>query len=67
MDLIYWLLLLKAPHLGVKTFYKALKFFETPQQVFIANHTERATSGIFRKPTLEFLQSVDKSLVINVA
>jgi DNA processing protein len=63
VDLIYWLLLLKAPHLGVKTFYKALKFFETPQQVFIASHTERVTSGLFRKPTLEFLRSVDISLV----
>ncbi|SMN16073.1 Rossmann fold nucleotide-binding protein Smf possibly involved in DNA uptake [uncultured Candidatus Thioglobus sp.] len=63
MDLVYWLLLLKAPHLGVKTFYKALQYFESPQQVFSSSHTERLNSGLFRKPTLEYLATTDTSLV----
>ncbi|CAC9951822.1 Rossmann fold nucleotide-binding protein Smf possibly involved in DNA uptake [uncultured Gammaproteobacteria bacterium] len=63
MDLVYWLLLLKAPHLGVKTFYKALQYFESPQQVFSSSHTERLNSGLFRKPTLEYLTTIDTSLV----
>ena len=33
MDLIHWLMLFKSPHLGVRTSYKALKVFETPEQV----------------------------------
>ena len=63
MDLVYWLLLLKAPNLGIKTFYKALKHFETPQQVFQSSHTQRVASGLFRKQTLEFFCSADSSLV----
>ena len=63
MDLIYWLLLLKAPNLGVKTFYKALRYFESPQQVFTSNHTERVNSGLFRKQTLEYLTTADISSV----
>lgn len=63
MDLIYWLLLLKAPNLGVKTFYKALRYFESPQQVFTSTHTERVNSGLFRKQTLEYLMTTNISSV----
>lgn len=63
MDLVYWLMLLKAPHLGVKTFYKALQYFETPQQVFLASSRDRLNSGLFKKPTLAYLESADSSLV----
>lgn len=63
MDLAYWLLLLRAPHLGIKTFYKALQHFETPQQVFLANHSDRLNTGLFKKPTLTYLASADMTLV----
>ncbi len=45
MDLVYWLMLLKAPQLGVKTFYKAFKYFESPQQVFLASNKQRKYYG----------------------
>ncbi len=63
MDLIYWLLLLKAPHLGTRTFYKALKVFDSPEQVFLASKSERKESGLFRSETLGFLSQNDPSLV----
>lgn len=63
MDLIYWLLLLKAPHLGVRTFYKALKAFETPEQVFLASKTQRKECGLFRQVTLDYLAQYDVSVV----
>ncbi|HIM54884.1 MAG TPA: DNA-protecting protein DprA [Gammaproteobacteria bacterium] len=63
MDLIYWLLLLKAPHLGVRTFYKALKVFETPEQVFLASRTKRKECGLFRQVTLDYIEQQDVSTV----
>lgn len=63
MDLVYWLLLLKAPHLGIKTFYKALKYFESPQQVFLTSHIDRVKTGLFKKQTLDYLKSADVNLV----
>ncbi len=63
MDLVYWLLLLKAPYLGIKTFYKALKYFESPQQVFLASHVDRVEASLFRKQTLDYLKSADVNLV----
>jgi len=59
MDLIYWLLLLKAPHVGVRTFYKALKHFETPEQVFLASKSERKECGLFRQAALDYLENQD--------
>ena len=59
MDIVYWLMLLKAPHLGVKTFYKALKHFESPQQVFEASHEQRKQLGLFRKETLNNIQPLE--------
>ncbi len=63
MDLIYWLLLLKAPHLGVRTFYKALKYFETPEQVFLTSRSARKECGLFRQVTLDYLEKKDLSLI----
>jgi DNA processing protein len=63
MDLVYWLLLLNAPHLGIKTFYKALKYFGSPQQVFLASQKDRVNAGLFRKQTLGYLKSADIALV----
>jgi len=63
MDLVYWLMLLKAPHLGVKTFYKALKVFESPQQVFLATDEQRKSSGVFKNPTLDYLSIANPSMV----
>lgn len=56
-------MLLKAPQLGVRTFYKALKYFETPQQVFLASKSERKTCGLFRAETLAYLAQNDTAIV----
>ncbi len=63
MDLVYWLMLLKAPYVGVKTFYQALQYFETPRQVFSSSNSERSASGLFRKQTLVYLEAADTSIV----
>ena len=63
MDLVYWLMLLKAPHIGGRTFYKALKIFETPEQVFLASKAERKACGIFRQETLDFIEQNNPSTV----
>ncbi|MBE8189565.1 MAG: DNA-protecting protein DprA [Candidatus Thioglobus sp.] len=63
MDLIYWLLLLKAPKLGMRTFYKTLQVFETPEQVFSASKSARKECGLFKSETLEFLAKCDKTTV----
>ncbi len=63
MDLIYWLILLKAPHLGVRTFYKALEVFETPEQVFLASKSARRQSGLFKQATLDFIEQYEPSVV----
>ncbi len=68
MDLLYWLILLQAPRLGIRTFYKALKYFEIPEQVLRASPEVRRKSGIFRQPTLDFLQQLEiKNLATLVA
>ncbi len=63
MDLVYWLMLLKAPHVGTRTFYKALQIFETPEQVFSVTHSARKESGVFRQDALDFLTTNDTTLV----
>lgn len=63
MDLTYWLMLLKAPHVGVRTFYKALQVFETPEQVFSASKPQRKACGLFRQEALDFIEQNDTSLV----
>ncbi len=63
MDLVYWLMLLKAPNVGTRTFYKALKIFESPEQVFLASRDELKKCGIFRQETLDFIERNDTSLV----
>lgn len=52
-------MLLKAPQAGVRTFYKALKYFETPQQVFLASKSKRKECGLFKPETLEYLAKND--------
>ncbi len=56
-------MLLKAPHIGTKTFYQALQVFESPEQVFSASKTERKESGVFRQAALDFLAENDTQLV----
>ncbi|MDC9715278.1 MAG: DNA-processing protein DprA [Gammaproteobacteria bacterium] len=63
MDLVYWLMLLKAPRIGAQTFYKILKTFETPEEVFLASKSIRKKSGLFSKEALDFLEKNDTSLV----
>jgi len=63
MDLVYWLMLLRAPNVGTHTFYKALKVFESPEQVFLASTTQRKACGVFRQETLDFIEQNDTSLV----
>ncbi len=63
VDLTYWLMLLKAPYVGVRTFYKALKVFETPEQVFLNSKTRSNAYRLFRQETLDFIKRNDTSLV----
>ncbi|SMN02352.1 Rossmann fold nucleotide-binding protein Smf possibly involved in DNA uptake [uncultured Candidatus Thioglobus sp.] len=63
MDLTYWLLLLKTPHVGTRTFYKVLKIFETPEQVFLVSAKQRKDSGVFRQEALDFIAQNDVSSV----
>ena len=65
MDIVYWLWLLSAPQLGVKTFYNALRVFETPKDVFDANVLTLRKSDIFSKKTLDYLTQKDLSSVDN--
>jgi DNA processing protein len=65
MDTIFWLWLLSAPQLGVKTFYNALKVFESPQAVFDANVLSLRESGVFAKKTLDYLAQKNLSAVDN--
>jgi DNA processing protein len=64
MALIYWLLLLRAPQLGVRTFYKALKVFESPEQVLRVSCIERKQANLFKPITLDYLNQIDESLVL---
>lgn len=63
MDLIYWLMLLKAPKLGGRTFYKVLKHFEEPERVFLASKSERKACGLFQQETLEYLSQNNTAAV----
>ncbi len=62
-DLIYWLMLHRAPGLGSRSFYKALRFFETPEQVFLASDKQRQSCGIFSSKTLQYFEQASKNLV----
>lgn len=65
MDIVFWLWLLKAPQLGVKTFYNALKVYGSPQDIFDASVLILGGSGIFAKKTLDYLEQKDLSVVDN--
>ncbi len=56
-------MLLKAPQLGLQTFYKALKVFETPKQIFTASESQRKACGFFKSITLEYLSQPDHTAV----
>ena len=62
-ELTDWLLLLKAPLVGVQTFYKALTYFETPKNVFTSTASMRKRSGIFKEKTLAWFNKANASLV----
>ena len=65
MDLIYWLLLLKVPKVGVRTFYKALAYFEEPRQIFLVNKSDLEKSKIFTATSIDFILNIDKKIVQN--
>jgi DNA processing protein len=65
MDIVFWLWLLSAPQLGVKTFYNALKVFKSPQDVFDASALTLRESGVFAKKTLDYLAQKDLNAVNN--
>ena len=62
-DIAFWLWLLHAPQIGIKTFYNALKVFESPETVFEATTTTLSQSGVFSKKTLDYLSQKDLSSV----
>lgn len=63
MNLVYWLMLLRVPYVGVKTFYQALKVFETPEMVFKASEQQLRESGLFKTKSIESILAADKSIV----
>jgi DNA processing protein len=62
MDLIYWLLLKYTPQVGDRTFYKALKYFTEPKNVFDANKKQLIESGIFKAKSIDFILNIDKNI-----
>lgn len=62
-ELAYWLLLLKAPKLGIKTFDKVLNFFDSAQAVFLATDGQRRQSALFKKQTLDWLSQATEQLI----
>ncbi len=65
MDLIYWLMLLKVPGIGVRKFYKILKIFEEPYKVFNSNTQKLRNSGIFNNKSLDFIATINQDIVLN--
>ena len=63
MNLVYWLMLLRVPYVGVKTFYQALKVFETPEMVFKASEQQLRESRLFKTKSIESILAADKSIV----
>ncbi len=62
-ELAYWLLLLKAPLVGIRTSYNALKYFESPENIFTSTDTARRNSGLFKQKTLDWFNSASIDLV----
>ncbi len=62
-ELAYWLLLLKAPLVGSITAYKALKYFESPKNIFTSTDIYRKNSGLFKQKTLNWFNSANINLV----
>lgn len=60
-ELACWLLLQKAPRLGIKTLYKALSYFETPQNIIQTTHQHRENSKLFTKSTLDWLATAKEN------
>lgn len=63
MDIVFWLWLLKAPKLGRKTLYRALKVFEAPEFIFESNIKDLKNTGIFKNDTLDYFEKKDLSVV----
>ena len=63
MDIVFWLWLLNAPQLGARTFYTALKVFETPEAVFGTDILTLKQNGLFHKKTLLYLGQKDLGVI----
>ncbi len=63
MDLVYWLMLYKAPQVGIRTFYRVLKVFGSPEQVFAASGAQLEACGLFKTQTLKYLLSANPANV----
>lgn len=63
MSLTYWLMLLKMPGVGVKTFYRALRVFESPAAVFTSSKQTLLAAKVFSSNTIEHILQADASLV----
>ncbi len=62
-ELSAWLLLLKAPSLGIRTLYQALKYFETPQNILTSTQSMRLQSKVFKKATLDWIENANPKLI----
>lgn len=63
MSLTYWLMLLKIPGVGLKTFYQALRVFESPDAVFASSRQTLLAAKVFRANTIEHILRADTALV----
>ena len=62
MDLVYWLMLLKIPQVGCKTFYSALEYFTEPRLIFTATPKQLVASKIFRASSIEHILTANPDI-----
>ncbi len=60
-SLKYWLLLLRAPSVGGKTFLKTLVFFQ-PEQLFKQSYSQLSAIGL-KEQSIDFIKAPDWSLI----
>ena len=60
-SLKYWLLLLRAPSVGCKTFLKTLTFFQ-PEQLFKQSHSQLSAIGL-KEQSIDFIKAPDWMLI----
>ena len=63
MNLIYFLMLLKIPKVGIMTFYKALQHFKEPKEIFNCTKKQLKESSIFQESSINFILTANEKIV----